>query len=156
MRLSFKYFCASFLILISGMMYAQNDGYVILDVDYSVAVSESAGISGNAVVTFGVKSFRMAGNGVESYCDGSAIWTLDMKAREVYIEAVTPEIEAYMLELGPQLATLKPSSETSFVSPDGQEVRIKVNSIKKTDGKDVMSFRPPYDFDSSWVVTDLR
>ncbi len=151
-----KYICASFLILMSGMMSAQNPECVTVDVDYSVDVSATAELKGQAIVVFQGNSFRMSGNGIESYCDGSSVWTLDLEAKEVYIEAVTADSEAYMKELAPKLASMKPGAETSFTAPEGQTVRIKVNSIKKSDGTDISSFRPTYKFDSSWVVTDLR
>lgn len=46
----------------------------------------------------------------------------------------------------------------TFVMSDGQAetIRVKVNSIKKSDRKDISSFRPTQSFDSSWMVTDLR
>ena len=46
----------------------------------------------------------------------------------------------------------------TFVLSDGQAdiIRVKVNSIKKSDRKDISSFRPTRSFDSSWMVTDLR
>ncbi len=154
MKAIIKYFCASFLILMSGMMYAQN--CVTVNVDFSVAVSESSNLTGNAVISFQGTSFKMSGNGIEAYCDGVSFWTLDKEAREVYIESLTPESEEYMRELSAKLMELKQNSKSSFISPEGQEVHIKVNSIKKSDGKDISSFRPSQKFDSSWVVTDLR
>ncbi len=151
-----KHICASFLILMSGMMSAQNTGCITLDVDFSVELSESADMTGNAVVSFQGKAFIMSGNGVEAYCDGTTIWTLDLEAKEVYIESVTPETESYMKDLKPRLTALEKGSSASFLSPEGQKVNIRVNSVKKTAGKDISSFRPVRDFDSSWVITDLR
>lgn len=44
----------------------------------------------------------------------------------------------------------------TFVMSDGVIVRVMVKSIKKSDRKDISSFRPTQSFDSSWMVTDLR
>ncbi len=151
-----KYVCASFLILISGMMSAQNNACVTLDVDFSAKVSEGTNMAGRVELMFQGNAFRMTGNGIEAYCDGDTVWTLDLIAKEVYIEPVTPDSQLYMRDLAPQLSALEDGEETSFVAPEGQTVHIKINSIKKTDGKDISSFRPTQNFDSSWVVTDLR
>ncbi len=154
MKLYLKYICASFLILLSGMAAAQN--HVTVDVDYSVDMTDHTELTGSALITFQGNSFKMSGNGIEVYCDGDSVWTLDMVAKEVYIESVTPESIEYMNELEPKLVSLKDGSETSFISPEGETVHVKVKTIKKSDGKSTVSFRPTYDFDSSWVVTDMR
>ncbi len=151
-----KYFCASFLILLSGMTFAQDKVCITIDVAYSVELSESSALKGTAVITYQDNAYSMSGNGVESYCDGSTVWTLDLVAKEVYIESVNPETREYMDDLALRLEGMKSGSQADFLSPDGQPVNIKVNSIKKSAGKDISSFRPTQDFDSSWVVTDLR
>ncbi len=151
-----KYFCASLLILLSGVMHAQEQPCVILDVDYEVYVSESSKLAGQAVITFQDTAFNMSGNGIEAYCDGTSLWTLDSVAKEVYIESVTEETEAYLRELSAKLSGYKADAVATIKSPEGQSVHIKVNSIKKSAGKDVSSFRPTQNFDSDWVVTDLR
>ncbi len=156
MKIHLKYICASFLILLSGMLSAQTMESFTLDVKYSVEMSESSEIKGDAVIIFQDTAYTMSGNGIESYCDGETVWTLDLVAKEVYIESITPDLKAYMKDLAKKLISMKDKSETSFLSPEGQEVRIRVISIKKSDGKDVSSFRPTQKFDSSWVVTDLR
>ena len=46
----------------------------------------------------------------------------------------------------------------TFVMSEGQAdiIRVKVDSIKKSDRKDISYFRPTRSFDSFWMVTDLR
>ncbi len=149
-----KYLCISFLLFGSGMAYAQKS--VTLDVNYYVEISEGSMLNGSAVITFCGRGFSFAGNGIESYSDGESVWVIDTAAKEAYIESVTPESEAYMDELAGRLGVMKAGSSMSFLSPDNQEVRIKVNAVKRTDGKPLSSFRPLMDFDSDWIVTDLR
>ncbi len=149
-----KYLCISFLVFGSGMAYAQES--VTLDVNYYVEISEGSMLNGSAVITFCGRGFSFAGNGIESYSDGESVWVIDTTAKEVYVEPVTPESEAYMDELAAKLSTMKPGASMSFLSPENQEVRIRLNAVKKSDGKPLSSFRPTMDFDSSWVVTDLR
>ncbi len=154
MKSFLKYLCVSFLIFGSGMLYAQES--VTLDVNYSVEVAEGSMLNGSAVITFCGRGFSFAGNGIESHSDGESVWVIDTTAREVYVESVTPESEAYMDELGTKLSAMKAGASMSFLSPENQEVLIKVNAVRKSDGKPLSSFRPTMDFDSSWVVTDLR
>ncbi len=156
MKTHLKYICASFLILLSGMVSAQNTESFTLDVKYFVEMSESSEIKGDAIIIFQDTAYTMSGNGIKSYCDGKTVWTLDLVAKEVYIESITPDLEAYMKDLADALISMKDNTETSFLSPEGQEVRITVKSINKSGRKDVSSFRPVQEFDSSWVVTDLR
>ncbi len=156
MKLHLKYICASFLILVSGMMSAQEKESATLEFTYSIDLSEEARISGNASVTYQDTAYMMSGNGIESYCDGSTVWTLDMEAGEVYIESVTDDLKEYMKTLAASLEGIEADSDASFLSPDGQIVKIHVISVKKSGVKDISSFRPTMDIDSSWVVTDLR
>ncbi len=150
-----KYFCASLLILLSGAAFAQTE-CLTLDVDFSIDVSADSKMTGKALLEVQGNAFKMTGNGIAAYCDGTSVWTLDLEAKEAYIESVNPDTEEYMQNLKAKIQVLEAGSETSFLSPEGQKVRIKVNSIKKTAGKDISTFRPAQNFDSSWVVTDLR
>ncbi len=156
MKRILKYFCAPLLILVSGAVSAQEQPCIILDVDYSVEISESSRLNGQAVVTFQDTAFSMSGNGIEAYCDGTSLWTLDNMAKEAYIEAITEETAAYIRNLASELSGYEADATAIIESPEGQSVHIKVNSIKKSDRKDVSSFRPTEVFDSEWVVTDLR
>ncbi len=156
MKLILKYLCASFLILVSGMISAQTAECLTFDVDFRIDIPETSKITGKAVVEVQGTAFKMTGNGIESYCDGSSVWTVDQVAKEVYIESISPDTEAYMKDLSLELSGMKDDDEATFVAPDGQPVHIKVNSIKKSAGKDIASFRPTQTFDSSWIITDLR
>ncbi len=151
-----KYICASFLTLMSGMMSAQNLESITIDFTYSVDLSEDTKLNGTAVLTYQGTSYKAVGNGVESYCDGTSVWTVDMTSKEVYIEAITPEIGEYMRDLASKLSGLKDGASAEFIAPEGQTVKVRINSMKKSDGMDISSFRPTHKFDSSWVVTDLR
>ncbi len=156
MKLYLKYICVPFLILLSGMTYAQNPECVTVRARYSMALSETASMNGEAAVTFQDKAFHMTGEGFDVYCDGTDIWTVDIAAKEVYIEALGEENEEYLLDTARALAGMEPQTEANFLTPDEQIVRIEVLSLQKTDAKDISSFRPSQNFDSSWVVTDLR
>ncbi len=157
MKSFLKYLCASFLALLSGMAYAQDGGCVTLDVSYSLAMSASSSIKGNALVTVQDNAYVLSGNGIEAYCDGTDVWMVDPKAKEVYIESAASATESFMPENAAELlAELMKKSEGTFLLNDGSEINIKLNSMKKTERMDISSFRPSYEFDASWAVVDLR
>ncbi len=156
MKLSLKYICASFLILVSGMAFAQNQECVTVSVTFSMALSDEAVIEGKAEAVFQGNAFRMSGEGLEVWCDGNDVWTIDGRAKEVYIETLDSDNKEYVVATTRAVAGMQAGGEADFLTPDDQLVRIKVISIKKTGRRDVSSFRPTQDFDSSWVVTDLR
>ncbi len=156
MKFHLKYICASFLILMSGMMSAQNAECLTLTVSYSMDLDGSSEISGSAVVTFQDKAFTAVGDGIEVYCDGVSVWTVDSAAKEVYIETLSVDNDDYMTAAAPKLMNMDAGAEADFDAPEGTTVHVKVLAKKKSDRKDVSSFRPTQKFDSSWVVTDLR
>ncbi len=146
----------SFLTFMSGMAFAQDTECFVIDALYSIDVSESAKLTGNAVVVSQDGAFHMSGDGIDVYCDGTSVWTMDYKAKEVYIESLDAESGNYLKEAAGRLSGMADGSEAEFVTPDGHNGKVMVKSIKKSDRKDISSFRPMNEFDSSWVVVDLR
>ncbi len=158
MKSYLKYLCASFLALMSGMAYAQNEECVTLDVSYSMTVSGTPVLSGDAVVMVQGDAYMLGTGGMEIYCDGSDLWVVNPDTKEVYVQSADSAVESYMPgKPSDLLKALSGRSEATFGLNDGQEISIKVNSIEKEVGNDdVSSFRPPYDFDYSWALVDLR
>ena len=54
---------------------------------YSMNVSQTR-LTGEAEVSLQGASYKMTGNGLQVYCDGSKVWTVDSASKEVYVEAV--------------------------------------------------------------------
>ncbi len=154
MKLHIKLICVSFLALVSGMAFAQTPECITVEASYSMDLEDSAKLTGKALVVYQGDAFHMSGDGIEIYCDGTDVWTLDIAAGEVYIEPLLSENVEYMHKAARKLAGMRDGSSGNFETPDGQIVKVKVISKKKSGGKDISSFRPKYD--SSWVVTDLR
>lgn len=103
-------------------------------------------------------AYAMRGNGIEVYCDGTSVWTLDPSLKEAYVEPV---------ENAGVNALLDPSSSdivfdaagnpvsASFIMQDGLKVDIKIISATKSKIKPEDAFRPQVDFGSDWIVTEL-
>lgn len=211
MNMKLKYCLALFLIILSGMMHAQNTSLlerlysdfasanITLDFSYVIGTGGSD-IVGDGKVDFQGNAYHMSGNGLDIYCDGKDMWLMDTRAKEVYIEAVSDGTDAFLqnpallfmglkdnfnvagtkevtdagdgskymvFELVPEVScgidacTIKIRKDGTlhsgtFVMSEGQTIGVDIRSIKKSDRKDISSFRPTQSFDSSWMVTDLR
>jgi outer membrane lipoprotein-sorting protein len=100
----------------------------------------------------------MCGNGIEVYCDGTKVWTLDSSLKEAYVEPV--ENTGVNALLDPTSADVVFDAEgnpvsASFVMQDGLKVDIEILSATKSKIKPEDAFRPQVDFNSDWIVTEL-
>lgn len=66
---------------------ALSSSCVTMKCSYLMYVSQTR-LSGEAEVSVQCDSYTMSGNGIQVYCDGAKVWTVDSTTREVYIEAV--------------------------------------------------------------------
>ena len=170
---------------------------VSMDYTYSTMVS-GARLSGNGTILLQGNMWRMSGNGVDMWCDGSLMWTVDQEAKEVVIDVASDdspveimsnpatlfadlqkwfsvEAERNTSDGKAVLYMLKPVEDIdieyvnvellktdgslrsgSFAMNDGNEVSIRVSSMKVMPKKHTSAFRPYMSFDSSWIVTDMR
>lgn len=111
-----------------------------LTTSYALAYSEDGVqvlLNGKALVQG--ECYRIEGNGVEIYCDGKAVWIVDRKAKEVYVES--------------------PASLQDFVASRISSIR----DFNLSDTKTAPALDNPGEFTFStdslgpeWVVTDLR
>lgn len=86
--------------------------------------------------------YFVSGNGLDIYCDGTARWTVDNEAKEVYIEPATG-LDEFLTD---------PESYLGALSG----LEIKNVRYSKPDA-DLSGYRFDTDsLDSSWVITDLR
>ncbi len=167
-----KYILTAFLAFLPGMLFAQ-DQCISLSLSYKLELGTGAVVNGDADVIFQDNAYILNASGLELYCDGETLWVLDSSVKEVYIEAAEQNPDLYIQN--PALFIMNPEGKftvsnkaeneknvsfdvTPNDSDDFEKCHIQINrsSVKKTDRKDVSSFRPPYKFDSSWVVVDLR
>ena len=66
---------------------ALSSSCVTMECSYQMLVSQTS-ISGDAAVAVQGDLYRMSGNGLQVYCDGDKVWTVDSAAKEVYVESV--------------------------------------------------------------------
>ena len=136
---------------------AISDSCVTLECSYSMYVSQTR-IEGEAEVVLQGKAFTMRGNGIEMYCDGTKVWTLDTSLKEVYVEDVeSADVNAF---LDPESADVKFDPDgnpvsASCVMKDGLKVDIRILSMTKSKIKPEDAFRPQVNFGSDWIVTEL-
>lgn len=136
---------------------AISDSCVTLKCTYSMYVSQTR-IEGEAEVMLQGNAYTMRGNGIEVYCDGSKVWTVDTAIKEVYVENVeNADVNAL---LDPRTADVKfdadgnPVSATCLLN-DGLKLDIKILSMTKSKIKPEDDFRPQVNFGSDWIITEL-
>ena len=136
---------------------AYSESCLTLKCTYSMYVSQTR-VQGEAEVLLQGNSYTMRGNGIEVYCDGTKVWTLDQSLKEAYVEQV--ENAGVNALLDPSSADIvfdaagNPVS-ASFIMQDGLKVDIKILSATKSKIKPEDAFRPQVDFGSDWIVTEL-
>ena len=136
---------------------AISDSCLTLKCTYSMYVSQTR-VQGEAEVMLQRNAFTMCGNGIEVYCDGTKVWTLDSSLKEAYVEPV--ENTGVNALLDPTSADVVFDAEgnpvsASFIMQDGLKVDIEILSVTKSKIKPEDAFRPQVDFNSDWIVTEL-
>jgi hypothetical protein len=106
----------------------------------------------------------MNGNGIEIFCDGKTTWMLDEQAKEVIIESAESNSAGYLANPVLLLMNLEENSVSYDVEgnlirislPDGTRLDVTVKGMKPLETIKPEAFRPPVEFGSDWIVTDLR
>lgn len=143
----------------------QKSAYDCVSVDYEFAtVMSGMKVTGEGTVEIQGNSYHMKGEGIEIFCDGSTSWMIDEAAKEVFIEAADSQSAGYLanpvlllMNLEENIGSYKVNGNMITLElPDGSPLEITVNSLETVPTQKTEAFRPPTDFDSSWIVTDLR
>ena len=102
------------------------------------------------------------GNGMENYCDGESVWTVDRSAKEVYIENAGGDIASNIEKFLGGIRDFKydgSSLSCRIVKKEqGLDLEFKAQGIKTVPASEdgtVYSFDVSA-LDSSWVISDLR
>jgi hypothetical protein len=115
-------------------------------------------VQGEAEVMLQGNAYMMRGNGIEVYCDGTKVWTVDPSLKEVYVEQVgNAGVNAFLDPTSADIvfdAAGNPIS-ASFVMQDGLKVDLKILSATKSKIKPENAFRPQVSFGSDWIITEL-
>lgn len=154
------YICLLFILLVlkTSFSFAQEkDVCVEFNIDYTITMSQNR-VVGTANLMIQDMMYTVSSNDVYVCSDGESLWTLDMLAKEAYIEPAREDLYGFeTLEvLHAELEKMKTSGAGRFELTDGNVVEVKVNSFSESQKKSVTSFRPQLEFGPEWVVTDLR
>lgn len=109
-------------------------------------------------------SYHMKGDGVEIYCDGASTWLIDEAACEVVIESADSKDAGYLANPVMLLMNLEKLASSykvdgnriSLVLSNGTSLDIIIKDLQPVAERKPETFRPPADFGSDWIVTDLR
>lgn len=143
----------------------QNSAEECMCVEYEFSsVMSGVRAAGDGVIHIQGNSYHMNGNGVEIFCDGTSTWLIDEAAGEVMIESATSKDAGYLanpvlLLMDIEKTSISYKAEGNKISlqlADGVQLEITIVDMKTEGAKKTEDFRPPYKFDSDWIVTDLR
>lgn len=142
-----------------------SESCVLMEADYRIVMSQTR-LEGKASIEAQGDFYIVKTEGIDIYCDGETIWTVDNDSKEVYVESVSGDGQT---GLGNALMALMDSDAVdctfsedgtlqrmSVSLPDGISVSAGILSFTTGDKKSVTSFRPRCEFGSDWIVTDLR
>lgn len=141
MRNILKYALYVVLIIASSLARAQDTALLermyddfssrltTLDISYVLEMLP-ADMTGNAVVSFQDEAYRLSTDGLEIYCDGKSVWTLDNILKEVIIEPVTDEGEDFIRNPASLFLGLKDNFKVTDISEGGH--------MREPDVKDVV------------------
>lgn len=164
-------FASLLLLLLPLRGAAQNDVETIrkaldgnrISLIYRFGSESKLSVSGSGRFIAEGNCYRSAGNGIEIICDGKTRWTVDTKAKEVYIESAGG-IDDFLSNPALFLDSVKDfkiegkTASGVYVNPsDGNAVSFKLMDMKSVPASGTSDFS--FDIkvlDSSWVVTDLR
>lgn len=136
-----------------------------IQIDYEfTAVTSGIRSFGDGRIELQGNSYHMNGNGIEIFCDGKTTWMLDEQAKEVIIESAESNSAGYLANPVLLLMNLEENSVLYDVEgnlirislPDGTRLDVTVKGMKPLETIKPEAFRPPVEFGSDWIVTDLR
>ena len=139
------------------LLAAISDSCLSLKCTYSMYVSQTR-VQGEADVMLQRNAFTMRGDGIEVYCDGTKVWTVDSSLKEVYVETIdSGDVNALLASESADIVFDSAGNpvSASFVMQDGLKVEIKIISVTKSKIKPEDAFRPQVNFGSDWIVTEL-
>lgn len=130
---------------------------------YALTAQDKVQVRSDGTALIDGECYRISGNGLEIYCDGSTKWTVDTHAKEVYLESSdgTREFLANPSAWLGQVHNLTVGEKVVsgiFRDPAGSEISFRFTSITSSPQSGTTS---GFTFDTSslgsgWVVTDLR
>lgn len=141
MRNILKYALYVVLIIASSLARAQDTALLermyddfssrltTLDISYVLEMLP-ADMTGNAVVSFQDEAYRLSADGLEIYCDGKSVWTLDNISKELIIEPVTDDGEGFIRNPASLFLGLKDNFKVTDISEGGH--------MREPDVKDVV------------------
>ena len=142
-----KYILSIVLIVLSWLSSAQDNSLldrmcsevasscVIIDYSYTARVSGIDNKASGSLMSQD-ENWVVKGNGVEMYCDGTAVWVVDPAAKEVVIESVADEQQtAFLTNPARVFVRLREAFKVNVVNPssDGKSTIFSMIPLKEGD-----------------------
>ena len=112
--------------------------------------------SGTAVICG--TAYHISEGSLDTWCDGSSLWTVDAEAKEVVISEAGNSILANPAAYRSIVKNLRfdGSSLTCTVDAGGSDLDFKASSISVSPASEESFAFPTAGLDKAWIITDLR
>lgn len=158
-------------LIFMGSSMAQNSikdaialikGENAISCNYSYAFKGDFPIKNSGTILLHGKKYHINENGVETYCDGSTVWTVDRKAKELLISkaegSIASRIEEFtgsihIFQYGGKTLSCTIINESQGINLDFRAENI---SISKAPSDSSVFVFDSSKLNSDWIITDLR
>ena len=148
---------------LDSLVEKANAESIKVDYEYATTISGFKTI-GEGVIHIQGNSYHMFGNGMEIYCDGASTWVIDDVAKEVMIESAASADAGFLanpvmllMDIEQNSLSYKAEDNKIFIQLDPETMlEITIRNLTSEIIKKPEAFRPPVEFGSDWVVTDMR
>lgn len=149
--------------LLHSLIEKANAESISVDYEFATTISGFKTV-GEGVIQIQGNSYHMVGNGMEIYCDGASTWVIDEAAMEVMIESAASADAGFLanpvmllMNIEENALSYKAEGDKIFIQLDPETMlEITIRSITSEAIKKPEAFRPPVEFGSDWIVTDMR
>ena len=125
---------------------------------YSYTLKGNVPIKGNGTAVICGTTYHISENGLDTWCDGSTVWTVDSEAKEIVISEGGNSILANPGSYRNIVQNLRfdGRSLSCTIDSQGSEMEFKASGITTAPASEESFAFDTSGLDKSWIITDLR
>ena len=126
--------------------------------NYSYTLRGDVPAKGSGTAVICGTAYHISEGGLDTWCDGSSVWTVDAEAKEVVISEGGNSILANPAAYRSIVKNLRfdGSSLTCTVDAGGSDLDFKASGISVSPASEESFAFPTAGLDKAWIITDLR
>ena len=125
---------------------------------YSYTLRGDAPAKGSGTAEICGTAYHISEGGLDTWCDGSSVWTVDAEAKEVVVSEGGNSILANPEAFRSIVKDLRydGASLSCTVDAQGSELAFKASGITVSPASEESFAFPTAGLDKAWIITDLR